>query len=186
MHNVIETGLKDREKVPAMIHVPSEDMEKVLKQDMDADVEIVVRRSYWRQLNHSYRDAYRSHRKTEDGEAARVQQAMPKVKPTAIQKFKAFFVAPPLPPPPRRLSEPFTVPPYQATERQCRNMERLLVLQLDHEYPNWVEVAELYREMGQFDEAAKAISRSRKEETKTSKLIRNLIAERETCPMRHS
>lgn len=186
MHKVIETELKVAEKLPTMMYVSNEDIEDVVQQEMDTDLEIVVRRNYWHQLNHSYRIAYRLHRKTKDDEAMRVHQVLPKVQPTLIQKFKAFFVALPPPSHPIRRSEPFTVPPYQVTELQRQNMERLLLLQLQHETTDWVEVAELYREMGQFDEAADAISRSQKMETETSKLIRALITERKTCPMRYS
>ena len=187
MHTAIETGLTASEQVPSMIHLGVNDLAEVLAQGMDPALEIAVRRSYWHQLNHPYRGEYRAHRKDVDAVAERLREDVPKVKPSAIQRFKALFAAPPPPPPaPQRRAGPFTVPPYQPTEQQHRNMARLIELELKNESVDWVEVSELYREMGLFDAAAKAISRSRKEETMTSKLIRELITEKETCPMRHS
>lgn len=62
----------------------------------------------------------------------------------------------PVAPPPMD-TRPLSAPPYQPSELQVQNMERLqeLILEELHEPygPDMLEVAELYRELGRFEEA---------------------------------
>ena len=182
MHDVIDMGQISDGNVPPMINLRLEAMPKVLSQEMPPGLEIAVRRNYWWQLNHPYRIAYRLHREKVDKAAERLREAIQK--PSAMRRFKALFVEPPPGPPPSPRTGPFTVPPFKATDEQRHNMERLIELQTRRENPDWLELAELYREMGRFDEAAMAISQFQKEETNISRLVLELISEREIGPMR--
>jgi hypothetical protein len=63
-------------------------------------------------------------------------------------------------------------------------MQTLLRLLLKSEQPDPVEIAELYRELGDYDAALKAIEKFKETEHTASMLIRQLIAEKINEPMR--
>ena len=87
-------------------------------------------------------------------------------------------------------NKPFTVPPYQPSLHQIDNMTRLLELLLEggnETYgPDPLEVTELYRELGRFDEAKTALQACTKDDLGvTSKLLAKMIDERTTAPVRY-
>jgi hypothetical protein len=87
-------------------------------------------------------------------------------------------------------TRPFSAPPYQPSALQIQNMERLLELILEklHEPygPNMLEIAELYRELGRFEEAADALSQCPADDFGVpEKLMENLIGEGQRAPIRY-
>jgi hypothetical protein len=84
----------------------------------------------------------------------------------------------------------FTVPPYQPSQLQIGNMNRLLELLLEggnQTYgPDPLEVTELYRELGRFDEARTALQACTEDDIGvTSKLLAKMIDDRATAPVRY-
>jgi hypothetical protein len=87
-------------------------------------------------------------------------------------------------------NKPFTMPPYQPSQLQIGNMTRLLELLLEggnQTYgPDPLEVTELYRELGRFDEARAALQACTDDDTGvTSKLLLKMIDEAVAAPVRY-
>jgi hypothetical protein len=130
-------------------------------------VELVARRQYWMHLNDPYRELYRAHRQAEDQAAqekwdAEWQAANPDAR-SVFRRFLDRVLRKKPAAPPHMDTRPFSVPPYQPSDLQVQNMQRLLELILEklHEPygPDMLEVAELYRELGRFEEALVALKR---------------------------
>jgi len=87
-------------------------------------------------------------------------------------------------------NKPFTVPPYKPSPLQVDNMTRLLELLLEggnETYgPDPLEVTEIYRELGRFDEAKTALRACTEDDIGvTSKLLAKMIDDRTTAPVRY-
>jgi hypothetical protein len=87
-------------------------------------------------------------------------------------------------------NKPFTVPPYQPSQLQIENMTCLLKLLLEggnETYgPDPLEVTELYRELGRFDEAKVALQACTEDDVGvTSKLLAKMIDEAVNAPVRY-
>jgi hypothetical protein len=135
-------------------------------------------------LFRSYRDNYRAHR---DAEEAATKAAWALVNPdnrTLWQKFRKV----PAPTYNRTSNSPFSYPPFKSSETQQDNMRALLHL-LNSENKRQLhleEIVELHRELGEFEEAAKALDEyEEKDQGTTSKLLAKLIKDREAAPMRY-
>ncbi len=157
-------------------------------------VELVARRQYWMHLNDPYRELYRAHRKAED-QAAKEKwdadwlAANPDNR-TTWKKIADRLLRNKPPTPPPMDTRPFSAPPYQPIDLQVQNMERLLelILEKSHEPygPDMLEVTELYRELGRFEEASAALSQCPADEIGIlEKLMENLINECQKAPIRY-
>ena len=157
-------------------------------------VELAARREYWIELNHEYRDQYRAHREAEDkASQAKWEADWHIANPDQRSAFKKgsdwFLRRKPVAPPPIA-DKPFSVPPYQPTQLQLENMTRLLDLLLEkvHEPygPDMLEVAEIYRELGRFDEAKEALNQCPEDDRGTSdKVVAEMIDKAVTAPVRY-
>ena len=166
------------------------DLPSVIRNAASPQVEATARRTYWRYLNDDYRVHYRAHREKE------------KVKTDAKWRDD-YFACLPFPhrvihkllrskppwdyPKPAR---PFTVPPYKPTTKQTQNMARLLALILNKtdqlSKADQLEVAELYRELGQFEAAAQALSTCNEDHAQvTKRVISEQIELRSAAPIRY-
>ena len=92
---------------------------------------------------------------------------------------------------PTMRNKPSTVPPYQPSQLQIGNMTRLLELLLEggnETYgPDPLEVTELYRELGRFEEAKTALQACTEDDIGViSKLLAKMIDDRTTAPVRYS
>jgi hypothetical protein len=149
-------------------------------------MEVAARLGYWRNLNHAYRDSYRQHR---DSEEAATKAAWETANPDQrtwwgklLRRKAPEFSRP-------RIS-PFTYPAFEPTEEQLQNMKLLSKILLDwnaaYRDGYLMELAELYREQGRFDEAESVItSMEIKTDDVTGRLISKLIKERQPAPMRY-
>ena len=156
-------------------------------------VELVARREYWKHLNDPCRELYRAHRKAEDQAAqdrwnAEWRAANPDTRPVLRKFLDRVLRKKPAVPPPMDI-RPFSAPPYQPSELQVQNMERLLELILEklHEPygPDMLEVAELYRELGRFEAAADALKQCPADDICVpEKLVESLINECQSAPIR--
>lgn len=149
---------------------------------------------YWMHLNDAYRDLYRTHREVEDkASQAKWAEEWRKANPdtrTAWTKLIGRLLSwKPVTAPPMQ-NKPFTMPPYQPSQLQVGNMMRLLELLLEggnQTYgPDPLEVTELYRELGRFDEARTALQACTDDYIGvTSKLLLRMIDEVVAAPVRY-
>jgi hypothetical protein len=166
------------------------DLPSVIQSASSAQIEATARRNYWRYLNDAYRVHYRAHREKEEA------------KTNAQWRDDYFACLPFLPrvahkllrskppwdyPKPARL---FTVPPYKPTTEQRQNMARLLALILNAAdqtgKADQLEVAELYRELGQFEAAAEALISCNADDDQTTKeIIGEQVQLRSAAPIRY-
>lgn len=175
-------GQVDESDVPYAQQAKPEDLPKAIANARTPDIELAARLGYWLHLNHPYRESYRAHR---DAEEAATQSAWSAVNPDRRTWWQRFRKVPP-PQYVRPAHSPFTYPPYELSEAQRENLNALVRLQenknlrLDNETR-----AEIHRELGQFDQAMQALEESTNEEDKTWLLLKRLINEKETAPMRY-
>jgi hypothetical protein len=163
-------------------------------QSSNKALELVARRQYWMHLNDPYREWYKAHRQAED--QAALQQwdadwhaANPDTRPVLRKFLDRVLRKKPAVPPPMDI-RPFSAPPYQLSDLQIQNMERLLELLLEklHEPygPDMLEVAELYRELGRFEEALVALKQCPADDIGVpEKLMERLINEGQRAPIRY-
>lgn len=157
-------------------------------------VELVARRQYWMHLNDPYRELYRAHRQAEDKAAkekwdADWLAANPDNRTTWKKIADRLLLKKPEAPPPMD-TRLFSAPPYQPNDLQILNMQRLLelILEKTHESygPDMLEVAELNRELGRFEEAAAALKQCPADDIGVpEKLMESLINEGQNAPIRY-
>ena len=161
----------------------------IIQNPLSPRVEVTVRRNYWRYLNDGYREQYRAHREIEDAiahdEWRRAYYASLPLLQRALRKLLRSEPKRDFP----RASRPFTVPPFHPTSEQSENMTRLLALILagaDAPFGAKVlEIAELHRELGQFEAAAEALRECDEDHhAVTRQVINGQIAERCAAPIR--
>lgn len=169
---------------PYTADVPAEELPSAIAQARTSEIELAARLDYWQHLNHIYRAYYRNHR---DAEESATQSAWEAANPdtrTWWQKIRK--IAPPqYTPQPNR---PFTYPPFKPTDEQCNNMKGILqlLLPIEKNRSHLLKITELYRELGQFDEAAALLQQlSQDELSVTSRLIAKFVAKKETAPIRY-
>ncbi len=185
--------LEATEDTPQTQFVDADDLADAT-QSPHKPVELVARRQYWMHLNDPYRDLYRAHRLAEDQVAqekwdADWHAANPDQRSVWRKLVDRLLCKKPSAPPPMD-TRPFSVPPYQPSELQVQNMERLLELILErlHEPygPDMLEVAELYRELGRFEKALVALKQCPADDIGIpEKLMENLIKEGQRAPIRY-
>lgn len=193
LREAIKLGIEAESDTPQTEFVDAADLTDAT-QSSSPTVELVARREYWKHLNDPYRELYRSHRQAENRAAqekwdADWHAANPDTRP-ALRKFlDRVLRKKPAAPPPMDI-RPFSVPPYHPSELQTQNMTRLLELILEklHEPygPDMLEVAELYRELGRFEEARDALKQCPADDIGVpEKLMESLINQRQRAPIRY-
>jgi hypothetical protein len=152
-------------------------------------LEVTARRNYWRYLNDEYRTHYRAHRETEDAIAdAQWRKDYYASLPLVERIIRKLLRSEPKYDFPRA-ERPFTVPPFYPSEKQVDNMNKLLVLILaggDAPFKaDGLEIAELHRQLGQFEAAEKALSEYQDEYREVfKKMIGVQVAQRCNAPVR--
>ncbi len=186
LKNMVDVGAADASDLPSIGHVPGSMLPECIANATSEGMELAARLEYWRHLNHPYRERYCQHR---DAEEAATKAAWEKDNPDRrtwwdkLRGRKAPVYA-------RPLGSPFTYPEFEATEEQLQNMRRLgEILQERRQKTNsqrTLEIAELYREQGRFEEAESEIQTlTGDKQDEEVKLIARLIRERQTAPMRY-
>jgi hypothetical protein len=189
----ISTGIDAQPNTPRTAWVAAADLAEAT-QSQNKVVELAARREYWMHLNAPYRELYRAHRHAEE-EAAKEKweadwHAAHPDRRTQGQRLIDGLLRKKPASPPSAPAAAMTVPPYQPSTLQTENMERLLALILDRVHepygPDMREVAELYRELGRFDEAKAALQECPADDIgKPEKLMERLIDECQTAPIRY-
>jgi hypothetical protein len=193
LSDTISFGFDAQPDTPFTEHVKAADLPAATRSPNKA-VELVARRLYWLRLNDDYRAVYRAHREAEDKAsqakwAAEWQAANPDTRSTCTKLIGRLLRRKPVAAPPMQ-DKPFTLPPYQPSQLQIDNMTRLLELVLEggnETYgPDPLEVTELYRELGRFDEAKVALQACTEDDVGvTSKLLARMIDEAVAAPVRY-
>ena len=190
-------GLPANEETPYPAYVQDSDLPTAINNANTRALEIVVRRNYWRALNHPYRDEYRAHRDLEMAEAKAQWEAAWQVKNPdqrgTWQRWKdAIRRKTPLKPPQMPLDfAPFTVPDYAPSDIQVSNMQGLLDLLLtpDEDASTLLdneEIAELYKALGKTEFAMEMLLKTTEEDRdKNFGAIEMSLKEELTGPVRY-
>jgi hypothetical protein len=145
-------------------------------------------------LNDSYREKYKTHREAEEAStellwASEWNKLNPDNRST-LRKFFDVILRSKAPSAPPAKDKPFTFPDFEPTEIQTQNMFRLVELVTSHpekyskEYP--VELAELYRELGKFNEAISLLQNiSAENQDMVTGLIFKMSVEKKSAPIRY-
>lgn len=158
LRELISLGHSESSELPYMELVESKDIELCLFQSGSLVFEQVVRRLYWQDLNHAYRKVYIA--------------------------FRAEVAAQDV------IAGTFSVPPFEPTLEQQQNMISLSGLMNDERQigtpTDLLDLTELYREMGEFDQARKVLKHLRPiDRGTTSELIEEMIKLEQTAPIRY-
>lgn len=165
---------------------PIEDSDLLLAvKSCSKPIELQARRLYWRYLNHDYRLLHRAHMAASAQDKNRLRARMRWLSQCMELVGKRLLQA--------RSNALATVatavkhPGFEPSTDQKLNMERLLELVQDGGFdiqpPDMAEIAELYRELGVFDEAREAINRSSPDLTRLPiKLIASMIDSKQRAP----
>lgn len=152
-------------------------------------LEVTARRNYWRFLNDEYRARYRAHRETEDAIAdAQWKSDYYASLPLLARSIRRLLRSEPTYDFPKA-TRPFTVPPFHPSAEQVENMSKLLALVLaggDAPFrTNGLELAELHRQLGQFEAAAQALREYQDDYREVlKKMIGDQVAQRCNAPVR--
>jgi len=186
LRDMIDIAEEEQSDLPRLSHIPGHLLQDCIQSAKDDDMEILARFAYWRHANHEYRETYKSHRDAEEEENKKVWDAAHR----ESQSWWKRTLRLPTPEYVRSATSRFTVPSFEPSEIQIENMTalstKLLVLQKNNPEANALDLAELYRELGRFDEAGVQISKIAGNETGiTSKLIFDLIDKKEIALIRY-
>jgi hypothetical protein len=188
------TGLDAGENLNFPEHVHESDLPNAIQRASTETVEIAARRSYWIYLNDSYREKYKTHREEEEAStellwASEWNKSNPD-KRSITRKFCDILLRRKALSAPPAKDKPFTFPDFEPTEIQTENMLRLAELLTSHpekyskDYP--VELAELFRELGKFNEAISLLQNiSAENQDMVTGLILKMAVEKHTAPIRY-
>lgn len=163
--------------------VKPEDLPQAIAQARTPAIERAARLSHLLHLNHDYRARYRAHREAEEAATRAAWEAQNPDTRTWWQKLRKVHARQYI----RPENSPFTYPPYELTDAQRDNLNALVRMQQDPDLQlDCVSRAEFHRELGQFEQAAKALKELKEDDQDvTSRLIADLIQRGETAPMRY-
>ena len=186
LKDMIDIREEEKSELPRMNLIPGELLQDCIKQAKDEDMEILARIAYWRYANHEYRDKYRAHRDAEEEESKKAWNILQ----NQTNKWWKKLLRKPHPKYRRSSNSPFTYPTFEPTPAQIENMkilsDKLFETQKKEPEKYITTLAELYRELGRFEEAKLQIQLiPEKEIGTTSKLIADLIDKKESALIRY-
>lgn len=168
---------------PYTADVAPDELPQAIAQARTPEIEIAARLGYWQHLNHDYRERYRAHR---DAEEAATEAAWHTANPDRRSWWQKFRKVPP-PQYVMTADRAFTYPPFELSDAQRENLNALIRTQeTEPKQLDSLTRAELYRELGRFDEASRALSELPEDDKNvTRRLMVRLVKEKETAPMRY-
>jgi hypothetical protein len=169
--------------IPQADLVHPEDLVHAVSSSRTKEIELAARLDYWHHLNHPYRDSYKAHRDREDAAYLASSEAMAENKRSWWQKLlKLDARQKPLPD-----DRPMSFPTFNASEEQKKNMDALIdLMSASSQDLRQLEIVELYREVGRFDDASKALNRLGDDAKRAPyALINDLIAKKVSAPVRY-
>ncbi len=186
LRDMIDIAEEEQSDLPRLSQIPGHLLQDCIHSAEEDDMEILARFAYWRHANHEYREIYNVHRDVEEEENKLAWDASQ----GESQSWWKRALRLPTPEYVRSAASRFTVPPFEPSVAQIENMailsDKLLASQKDNPKAHALDLAEIYRELGRFEEAQIQINKIPEDETgKTSKLIANLIDARERALVRY-
>lgn len=181
---MVDLGEVDESELENPSTVQAEDLPKAIANARNDQVAMAARLEHWHYLNHSYRESYRAHRDAEEA-ANQANWALANPDNRSLWQKLRKVLAPTYV---RSSSSPFTYPPFEPTLVQLDNMRALLLLlnSEDRRKKHLEEIVELHRELGEFEEAAKALDEFEGiDRSKVSELLADLVKDKETAPVRY-
>lgn len=174
LNSTFKVGFEDERSTQGAEFIKDADLENLITKELSSDVEIIVRRRYWRILNDPYRDLYRDHREKEDAKNINRKSFFSRLF-LRIGSLK------------HQKQEPleFTVPSFIITKQLTQNLERLLVLLESEVKKDYLEITEILRELSRFDEASKTLANFTEEKNKIADLLKKLIIKQDSAPYRY-
>lgn len=175
--------------LPTASRVPAVDLPRCIAEATSESIEIAARLEYWWALHHEYREFYRQHR---DAEEAATKLVWEKQNPDKRTWWERLRGVKPIPYQ-RPDSSPFTTPPFYLSQIQEMNMRALIsILQSQLHLERFAysfELAELYRELGEFDNAQRVLLSCHKDQidgsSTTYSLLMQQIERKESALMRY-
>jgi hypothetical protein len=183
---LVEIDTAESSDLPYINRVPSELLPVCIATADNEEIEVAARLEYWRELNHAYRERYRTHRDAEEAANKAIWEVQNPDTRTWWDKLRGREAPTYI----RTESMPFTVPDFEPSSKQLENMGRLSEIlsnyHLSSPFRSNTTLAELFREQGRFFEAQEAISKIQKQDAGvTSKLIAALINEKKSTLIRY-
>ena len=183
---LVEIDTAESSDLPYINRVPSELLPVCIATADNEEIEVAARLEYWRELNHAYRERYRTHRDAEEAANKAMWEVQNPDTRTLWDKLRGREAPTYI----RTESMPFTVPDFEPSPKQLENMDRLC--EIFHKrskksiYVDKQTFAELYREQGRFIEAQGVISLFQEhDEGIKKKLIMKLIKEEQNALIRY-
>lgn len=154
MHDV---SVSDELEAPHMRFVPPNRIDECIASADSVEMERAARRFLWHELNHAYREQYRTHREHEETALRTGWESANPDRRTfwgrLVGRKAPIYVRPDV---------PMTFPTFTTTLEQIQNMTRLCELISEENKPvgerDMLELAELYRELGRLADAQHAIA----------------------------
>jgi hypothetical protein len=185
MSDLVEIRTAAESDLPRIDGVYDDSLADCIAKPNSLNIEVAARLMYWRTLNHPYRTRYRLHRNAEE---AATQSAWEKAHPDRRTWWDRLLRRKP-PAYVRSPESPFTVPPFEPSGAQMQNMQRLCELLEARRKASvrgyCLELIELYREQGLFDDARRVMSTlGREYEGPDRNVMDRMIDEKEAAPIR--
>ncbi len=186
LDDLIEVGVEESTGLPEMREIPPSLLPECISTAKDDETEIKARFAYWRHLNHAYRERYKAYRDNEEG-ATREAWESDQLEKRSWWKRALRLPLPEYQRPPDSI---FSFPSFEPSDIQIENMtllaKRLRNIQRSDPGAHALALAELYRELGRFDEAKQQIQRVPQEQRGTTcRVIEEFIDSRDTAPVRY-
>lgn len=173
LKNTFSVGVEQERKTPISQSVKDEELAIALLEQLAPDVESVVRRRYWRLLNDPYRELYRVHRdrenikfKKKNSFFSRLQMIFARVEELAAETT-------------------FSVPEFAPSDVLIRNLQCLLKLNESEGEKNYFEIAEINRELSEFDKAREALAMEHDVRDALCRTLSGLIDAQINAPCRY-
>ncbi len=186
LKDLFEIDTAESSDLPSISRVSSELLPACIAEADSEELEVAARLEYWRDLNHAYRERYRTHRDAEEADNQATWEAANPDLRTWWDKLRGRKAPVYI----RTETMRFTVPEFEPSSEQMQNMDRLCAIFCNQHGSSHsrsdITLAELYREQERFSEAQEVISKAPKhDEGITSKLIAELIKGKKSALMRY-
>lgn len=187
LKDAIKLELDAKPDTPKSVYVEGTDLSQAIENASNLELELIARRLFWRYLNHPYRDLYRKHREVQEAKWEKENPRPNKFKIIILGLFKNIDYKK------NQKSKPFTTPPFDPSQVQVKNMLKLLELitevsDINNEIKDddIIEIAEIYRELGEFDMSRCILNEYNEgEDSILKKIVNELIAEKNQAPVRY-
>jgi len=179
-----DVGNSKEADAPSMDYVLPSQIDECIATAASQEIEVAARRYRWHELNHSYRNDYRTHRNAEEASIQSIWEAENPDRRSLWQRITRREAPVYL-----RPKVSITFPEFFLSSAQAENMTKLLELLITtnttRQRARLLEVPELYRELGRYSDAQRAIESVPHEyDPVARRLISGLIGEKKSALVR--